>query len=65
MITLTASIRIPGLDLVFYLVFEDFERRMKDQLPPRSGGAYMRKLTQSALGEERALSASSPRPPRR
>ena len=48
-------------------VFEDFERRMKDPIPPRSGGAYVRKLATNAVGDERARKlfkpAEGPRPP--
>ena len=35
-------------------VYEDFERRMRDPVPPRAGGAYVRRLAASAIGEDRA-----------
>lgn len=41
-------------------VFEDFERRLRDPIPPRAGGAYLRKLTSGLLGQEKAQALFAP-----
>jgi flagellar motor switch protein FliG len=40
--------------------FEDFDAQLRSPVPPRAGGEYLRKLTTSALGGERAQKLLEP-----
>jgi flagellar motor switch protein FliG len=44
-------------------VLEEFERRMHEPVPPRGGGKYLRKLTESALGQDKAHKLFAPAAP--